>query len=160
MQCGTVLLFKVYSHNFFANNSSFLFVYLLFVKDQDVMARCTINLHWYPAQIIDTDSKNDFYFVHFYGWDDAYDEWLSAEDIRVINSHNSKEWFEDWTDSSSEMYYDDRFCEYNDDLVSYVNNICRTAQDTINHISETYLTLIMIILMFLTMVMLMIIIIV
>lgn len=124
-------------------------------KDQDVIARCSINWNWYPARIIDIDFHNEFYLVHFHGWDDAYNEWLPPEDIHNNNIHNSSEWSDDWTDSFSEMNEDCHYYFYRINVIltlHMISNIYRTIQQIIDHLIDIYL--ILIIIMFVVIVML------
>lgn len=130
--------------------------FCLFVdcKDQDVLARCTLNQRWYSARIVDIDIQNDVYFVHFYGWDDACNEWVSADDIEIDDFADSGEWTEDWADPPGEEMFDDDDYYSNDAILgTRMFDIFRTVQQTANHITEIYLILIMIVLMFVVMVM-------
>jgi hypothetical protein len=37
---------------------------------------------WYKGQIIDVDRENSQFLIHYYGWDDSYDEWVESRQIR------------------------------------------------------------------------------
>lgn len=137
----------------FSNFSKYLFCLFVNCEDQDVLARCTLNQRWYSARIVDIDIQNDVYFVHFYGWDDACNEWVSADDIEIDDFADSGEWTEDWADPPGEEMFDDDYYSNDAILGTRMFDIFRTVQQTANHITEIYLILIMIVLMFVVMVM-------
>lgn len=37
---------------------------------------------WFKGRIIDVDREDSEFLIHYYGWDDSYDEWVEAEQIR------------------------------------------------------------------------------
>lgn len=37
---------------------------------------------WYKGRIIDFDRASSQFLIHYYGWDDSYDEWVEARQIR------------------------------------------------------------------------------
>jgi hypothetical protein len=37
---------------------------------------------WFKGRIIDADREDSEFLIHYYGWDDSYDEWVEAEQIR------------------------------------------------------------------------------
>ncbi len=39
---------------------------------------------WYKGQIIDADRAKSQYLIHYYGWDDSYDEWVGSRRIRPL----------------------------------------------------------------------------
>jgi hypothetical protein len=39
---------------------------------------------WYKGRIIDADPANSQYLIHYYGWDDSYDEWVASRKIRQL----------------------------------------------------------------------------
>jgi hypothetical protein len=49
---------------------------------------------WYKGRIIDADRATAQYLIHYYGWDDSYDEWVGNRRIRQLRvkryaaSHN------------------------------------------------------------------------
>jgi hypothetical protein len=58
---------------------------------------------WYRGRIIDVDRATSRFLIHYYGWDDSYDEWVAARKIRqprvrrVATSGNvGVEWRRPW----------------------------------------------------------------
>lgn len=39
---------------------------------------------WYKGRIIDADRATSQYLIHYYGWDDSYDEWVGNRKIRQL----------------------------------------------------------------------------
>ncbi len=39
---------------------------------------------WYKGRIIDADRATSQYLIHYYGWDDSYDEWVGNRRIRQL----------------------------------------------------------------------------
>lgn len=37
---------------------------------------------WYKGRIIDADQRDGQFLIHYYGWDESYDEWVEARQIR------------------------------------------------------------------------------
>jgi Caspase domain/RNA binding activity-knot of a chromodomain len=37
---------------------------------------------WFKGRIIDVDQEDSEFLIHYYGWDDSYDEWVNAAQIR------------------------------------------------------------------------------
>ena len=37
---------------------------------------------WYKGRIIDADREDAQFLIHYYGWDESYDEWVKARQIR------------------------------------------------------------------------------
>jgi hypothetical protein len=37
---------------------------------------------WYKGRIINVDRERTRFLIHYYGWDDSYDEWVSPRKIR------------------------------------------------------------------------------
>lgn len=37
---------------------------------------------WYRGRILDVDRTTSQFLIHYYGWDDSYDEWVSIRQIR------------------------------------------------------------------------------
>jgi Caspase domain/RNA binding activity-knot of a chromodomain len=37
---------------------------------------------WYKGRIIDADREDAQFLIHYYGWDESYDEWVEARQIR------------------------------------------------------------------------------
>jgi hypothetical protein len=37
---------------------------------------------WYKGRIINANRESSRFLIHYYGWDDSYDEWVSAKNIR------------------------------------------------------------------------------
>ena len=37
---------------------------------------------WYKGRIIDVDRETAQFLIHYYGWDDSYDEWVRGKQIR------------------------------------------------------------------------------
>ncbi|MDQ3473818.1 MAG: caspase family protein [Acidobacteriota bacterium] len=44
---------------------------------------------WYKGQIIDADRAKSQFLIHYYGWDDSYDEWVRGKSIRQIKVKRS-----------------------------------------------------------------------
>lgn len=58
---------------------------------------------WYRGRIIDVDRERSQFLIHYYGWDDSYDEWVSARQIRLPRIKRSEaqpradaEWKRQW----------------------------------------------------------------
>lgn len=92
--------------------------------------------------------------MHFHGWDDAYDEWLTSDDMRADDNATRGEWSEYWADPSAEEMFDDDYFYRNDVvLVARMLDMYRTVQQMVNHTAEIYSILIVIIMMFMVTVM-------
>jgi hypothetical protein len=52
--------------------------------DERVGARVRVRSEgdWYKALIVDASKTGREFRVHYYGWDDSYDEWVTAKMIR------------------------------------------------------------------------------
>ena len=58
---------------------------------------------WYRGRIIDVDSTTSQFLIHYYGWDDSYDEWVEARQIRQPRARRARpnrnadsEWRREW----------------------------------------------------------------
>lgn len=58
---------------------------------------------WYRGRIIDVDRATSQFLIHYYGWDDSYDEWVGAKQIRqprikraAANRNADVEWKRQW----------------------------------------------------------------
>lgn len=132
---------------------SFFFVRDKFVgENPDVIARCTVNGHWYSAQMIAVDYQTNSGFVHYRGWDNTYDEWLPAEHIRIKHAGDFNEGHEYWSNSfdhNDDDYYD----QPPDYLLSYVLKIHKTFEQVVKHMTGVFVTVIIIIMLFVVLLM-------
>jgi hypothetical protein len=45
---------------------------------------------WYKARIIDADREESQFLVHYYGYDESYDEWVATSRIRGRRSSSQQ----------------------------------------------------------------------
>jgi hypothetical protein len=53
-------------------------------RDSRIGERVTVKSEgsWYKGRIIDADREDSQFLVHYYGFDESYDEWVAANRIR------------------------------------------------------------------------------
>ena len=69
--------------------------------DERIGARVIVRSEgdWYKGRIIDVERSKSLFLIHYFGYDDTYDEWVSARQIRWPNARPAKRSF---TSSASE----------------------------------------------------------
>lgn len=60
--------------------------------DERIGARVIVRSEgdWYKGRIIDVAPSKSLFLIHYYGYDDSYDEWVSARQIRWPNARPMK----------------------------------------------------------------------
>ncbi|HEX8773538.1 MAG TPA: caspase family protein [Pyrinomonadaceae bacterium] len=63
--------------------------------DERIGARVIVRSEgdWYKGRIIDVARSKSLFLIHYYGYDDTYDEWVSARQIRWPNARPAKRTF-------------------------------------------------------------------
>lgn len=86
-------------------------------------------------------------FVHYLGWDHTYDEWLPAEDIKIVDAGDADEWYRERTNSFD--YMDNRRDNRQEEnFESFVIHIYKSFEEVVKHMTRVFLLSIVIIMIF------------